>query len=399
MPVPEWSNRTFGWIFAIAGTLGSIWFLAYVGYKPGPSFEGAWTRWLPTVGSAVLGLFALFASLTSLRNRRWAAILTLVPSTAIFLLWAAETRQFDKPGQLLRMTPVGKWLEDAWLAFPVLLIPGLFWLFTRRAQPTMAKPPHTFRKIAGPVLLLASVPLASVLMSVCLVGEDNWFRDLCGYPPPFTAPKGERNSVFTGRVLRSFRSPKLGLELMEEHGALVRVEKGFWGLPRWHRTLAIVLVSTSADWDPFRAGEMYFVDADRLDGALTRFLPIFRDHRCTRTAPIKDAEIELRVLRDGLPSSGLRILGQTIRLRQQSNSNYYSVEKVPHVNVTIEGWRPRAQFSAISDENGVYDLSGLPLAGYRVGTADETGKMHWENYCCNPDGPRHSICECTVYVH
>ena len=186
---------------------------------------------------------------------------------------------------------------------------------------------------------------------------------------------------------------------MEEHGALVRVGKSFWGLPRWHQGLAIVLISTSNNWDPFQGREMYFVDADRLDGSLTRFLPIFRDHRCTRTAPIEDAEIQLRVLRDGLPSNGLRILGKTIRLRQQSNSNSYSVEKVPRVNVTIEGWKQGERFSAVSDENGVYDLSGLPIGGYRVGTEDEPGKMHWENYCCNPDGPRHSICECTVYVH
>lgn len=170
MPGPKWSNRILGWIFAIAGIVGSVFFLAYVGYKPGPSFEGHWTRWLLTVALAIFGLFALLASVISLRHRRWAAILALVPSAVIILLWAWGSSHFDHPGQVFATTPLGQWLGDCWMAFPVLLVPGVFWLFTRRAQPTLVRPVHEAWKITGLVLLLALVPVGSVLMSICLLG-------------------------------------------------------------------------------------------------------------------------------------------------------------------------------------------------------------------------------------
>lgn len=397
--IPKFSNRTSGWVFALIAIVGSIGFLAYVGYKPGPSFDGHWTRWLPTIGLAVFGFFAMLASLVSLRSRRWAAILALAPAAAIFLLWAWGSYHFDRPGDLFEWTPLGRWLDECWLAFPVLLVPGLYWLFTRKAEPTLARPVHFAWKITGIAIPLALVPVGSVLMSICLVGQDNYIGDLCLSRPPFTAQQYPRQAVFTARVLGSFQSPRLQRGAFKEHGALILVKKTFWGLSRSDRGLGILLISRFYDRNPFQA-DMYFVEADRLDGSLTRFLPIFRDHSCTRTAPLQDAEIQLRVLRDGLPSNGIRILGETVGERQkEKNSNSYYLERVPHVNVTIEGFGRDKPFSAVSDENGVYDISGLPPGGYRAGFKDESGKMHWNQYCCNPDAVRHSICECTVFVH
>lgn len=395
--IPKQSSKKFGWCFALAGVAGSVWFLAYVGYMPGPAFVGPWTRWLPIFGLAILGVISLVASLVSLKNRRWASALALVPCTALFALWAWGSRHFDEgPERLFVNSPLGEWLGNCLMLFPVLLLSGLFWMFTRKAQPILAGPVSTARKILGVVLLLVLVPIGSVLMSVCLLGEDNYFRDLCGPPAPFTAQREPQQVVFTSRILRSFRSPSLGMERWEEHGALVRVEKTFWGLPRWYRGPALVLTPTARDWDPFRGGPMYFMDADRLKGSLTRFLPVFRDHHCTRTAPLQDSEIQLRVLHDGLPASGLRILGETIRLRQEKDSDHYTVEKVPHVNVTIQGGG--RSIAAVSDEHGIYDVSGVAADYYQAGTADGTGKMQWTQFCC-PNGSRYPICECTVYVH
>jgi hypothetical protein len=395
--VPKWSNRILGWMFALAGVAGSVWFLAYVGYQPGPAFEGRWTRWLPTIGLAIFGVLAMLASLISLRSRRWAASLALVPCAAIFVLWAWRSNHFaQRPGELFVETAVGRWLGDCWLAFPVLLVPGLYWLFSRRAQPTLARPVRMLWKTMGIISLLALVPVASALMSICL--QEDGFRDLCRPVPPFTAQEYPLQTVFTARVLRSFLSPR-PQGLVQENGALVYVEKAFWGLPRWNQGLAIVL-RPSQDWNwPFQTGQTYFMDADRLKGSLTRFLPIFRDHLCTRTAPIEDAEIQLRVLRDGPPANGVRILGETVRVTEQENSKFYHSERVPGVSVTIEACGHGQRFSGISDQHGVYDVSGLPLGCYRVGTVEETSKMHWDNFCCNPDGPRHSICECPVFVH
>lgn len=365
----------FGWFFALTGVAGSVWFLAYVGYMPGPSFVGDWNRWLPTYGLVILGLVGMFASLISLRSRRWAATLALIPCAVISILWTLESHHPDRhPNVPLPSSFSSQSLAYGWLIFLFLLVSGLFWLFTRKALPILARPVSAARKILGVVLLLALVPIGSVLMSVCLPGPDNWFRDLCGPPPPFTAQREPQQSVFTARILRSFSSPRW----MQEGGALVHINGVFWGVPRWHKGLAVVIMPTFNDWRPFQNGPEYLVDADRLHGSLTRFLPIYRDHRCTRTAPLQDSEIQLRVLHDGLPASGLRILGETIRLRQEKDSNHYTVEKVPHVNVTIQG--AGKSIAAVSDERGIYDVSGLSADYIRLGLPIKRGRCNGRGF-------------------
>lgn len=56
-----------------------------------------------------------------------------------------------------------------------------------------------------------------------------------------------------------------------------------------------------------------FVDGRRLPGSLTRFLPVY-DLNCTRSDLLQDAGIDLRVLHDGPPAQGIRLIGRTLRL-------------------------------------------------------------------------------------
>jgi hypothetical protein len=108
----------------------------------------------------------------------------------------------------------------------------------------------------------------------------------------------------------------------------------------------------------FRGRETYFIEGHRQSSRLTRLLPIFEVH-CTRTAALKYAEVDLRVLRDGPPKNGVRITGYTYR---RTSANEW--KEVPNTQVGISG--PSGETIVTSDSKGLFDISGLPPGAYDV---------------------------------
>jgi len=117
------------------------------------------------------------------------------------------------------------------------------------------------------------------------------------------------------------------------------------------------------------------VDGRRLPGALTRCLPIFETY-CTHTASIADAEVDLRVLHDGPPRTGVRIMGQTVRLTSE-----HRWETVSKGKAVIGG--PAGATVVESDEHGVYDVIGLPPGYYEISRLPASGTQpNWRDREC-----------------
>lgn len=200
---------------------------------------------------------------------------------------------------------------------------------------------------------------------------------------PFTARIGPQQAVFTARILgaRKLWGPNESQWSpgWRRYWLLASVQKHFWGLPWWDHKFVIILMSARGGGVEAHHGEIDFVDGRRLPGSLTRFLPIYETF-CTRTGPLADSEVDLRVLRDGPPHEAVRILGRTVRL----TGNYpdYRWVTAPSLKVVIRG--PAGTTAAESDAHGVYDVNGLPPGSYEVGPETPVGALpNWKDAECH----------------
>ena len=120
------------------------------------------------------------------------------------------------------------------------------------------------------------------------------------------------------------------------------------------------------------------MDGNRHSRRLTRHLPIF-ETQCTRTGLLKYSEIDKRVMREGAPKNGVRIMGYT--LRRKPNHEW---QKVPGAPVSISG--PAGETIVTSDQQGLYDISGLPPGRYIVHGMDQKAGPYWARPVCFWEG-------------
>ena len=78
---------------------------------------------------------------------------------------------------------------------------------------------------------------------------------------------------------------------------------------------------------------------------------------CGRTQPAQDAEVALRILHDGPPKVGVRLIGRV----------YQEKSKRPGVKVGVSVEGSAGTTFSVTDAQGVYDLNGLPPGRYTVG--------------------------------
>jgi hypothetical protein len=178
----------------------------------------------------------------------------------------------------------------------------------------------------------------------------------CKIGPPFAKPLSPTQAVFTAKALYVGRIDRT---YAEDSGhrkglwAVARVKRRLWGLPWW--SSQIVLLSNGG----FEKGDEYFVDGSR-SSFLSSLMPIVDVGSCSRTARLEHAEIDLRVLHDGVPASGARVIGRVIRQPLGG-----APEFAQGVGVAIGG--SQGTTVVVSDERGIYDAQGLPPGHYSLG--------------------------------
>lgn len=350
-------KRGLSWVVALAAVVGSCTWFAYVASSTGPAFGARWSDWLPTVRLLLIGVLCLASTAIALRNRNWFAFL-FHAAVALCGVWFALSSLLGWADQKL---PFSTLVAPSPLvpAICLLIIPGAFWYITGRSGwPAIVSGGKSW--VANAAVLIGLV--VSTAAGAAGIDFMTIWNGECHYSPqPFTKQLVPQQAAFTAHVIASRRlwgsdsSQRVG---PRRYLALASVGKHFWGLPWWDHHVVLLLMFTRGTEDPFLRGETDFVDGRRLPGSLTRFLPIF-DTFCTRTDSMAAAEVDLRVLRDGPPQNGVRLLGRTIRLTPD-----HHWETVPKAKVEIKG--PAGTKTAESDEHGVYDVTGLPSGYYEV---------------------------------
>jgi hypothetical protein len=101
-----------------------------------------------------------------------------------------------------------------------------------------------------------------------------------------------------------------------------------------------------------------FVEGARSVGALTRLLPLIERLPCGHTGTRNYAAVAIRILRDGAPKVGVRLIG---RVYTDDQANRLPA---PGVGISIDG--PSESTVSSTDSDGIYDASGLPPGRYTL---------------------------------
>lgn len=414
------------WLVASLGSLVGLFELAKFGmsWLPSGDRDPGWLlRWLTFAGSGLFGLVFLIGSITAPRRPRRAGVIFLVflPITAFclayeesgFLVWHADgSGWFEAP---LPMTAIGltvlffvpfaapllilrnrKWaaimfVTAALVAVPLfalsrwtsVLLPhlaayatpfvlfGLFWLGTYKLgwppllQPRPRGVPRRIATLLVTCLLILCLDIALTLGLSAL--NSSLFTGDCARKTPITHPESPSHAVFTLRTIFVGRSIEALTRGQGIHGlevgdwAIGVVRERFWGVPsRWPH---LMLMTNYIYWKD----ETYFIDGVRENGLLTRALPIV-DARvgCSRSRPIQDALVDLRMLREAPPEGGTRLIGYVRKLEATTGVFQRPTAPVLVVGARINVTGTEGTKTIMTDEMGIYQLDGLPPGDYRL---------------------------------
>ncbi len=166
-----------------------------------------------------------------------------------------------------------------------------------------------------------------------------------------------RDTAFTAHVILVGHQAKLSNGWIGSW-ALVRVQEHLagWRPPR------LIFLTRGA----FRSGEDYFIDGRRPRGVLTRILPLVEVDCSPRSDFLSDAGVSLRLLKSGFPKNDVRIIGRVDRWLKATSQPYAQHERllVRGAQVVVSG--PGGVIVATTDEEGVYDVPGLPPGTYNA---------------------------------
>lgn len=338
-------RRLVSWLVVLLGILLGMLVIAVVG----GTFVGVHAPVAVFVAVAA-GCIPVLASLIALRNPRRAAWIDLCVAPLTPLLALSFPWEFGS-------------VFAALMVFSgAICIPGFFWLLTSRHNwPQLIRSPRSLRGAsfsaalgAGLLCVLVIVPAFSSLFLP-------WWAPVgdCGGRPLLTDRGIPKNIDFTARIVfvgpSSFRGSSLW--------SVANVEERFGGLSAWPSNLVIL----RGYFKPTDKDELYFVEGTRSQGAITRFLPVIEPVDCGHTAQLENATVAIRSLRDGLPQSGIRLIGMVYKGSMGSRR--------PAVGLKVRITGPAGSTIAITDPQGIYNATGLPPGHYTI----ELGTPDWHS--------------------
>lgn len=313
-----------------------------------PVFSAYGPDWSRIAGLALLGFGALLSSVVALRSPGKAGLLLLVtaPMMGACLAWWQRLGRYGEGVSLTRLLAV---FAGTSLLF---VLPGVFWFVTSRAGwspviPIRLMPTRRILQVATSFLLFSMLAVVGVVASLFL---DPVWESCYKRAPTVSVQRFPGQIALTGKIVMV--GPVGSSQLAS--WSLIHVHRRFWGWPAWAPDFVILR-------DLFKKtekGDEYFVDARRSSGLLTHFLPIIEIYPCCHTQSLDRATADIRALQDGPPKSGVRIIGRVY------TDMYVTSEPARGVNVLIAG--PGGRMSTTTDQEGVYDLSGLPAGHYSV---------------------------------
>jgi len=356
------AKKIIGWVFVSLGICLGIFGLAILDSIWGHSDTASGRFEL--LSAFLFGFISLLASVIAIRTPRRAGLLLLFCSpiafAAFFLIGIDDLRY----GRMIWYD----WLRDSFLFTLVLFVPGVFWLGTNRLNwlPLLARRESApFRRrmlrFAGMGVMLLSLVWAAAIALAILTRP---FAIDCNKRSTISR-LGRGQVVFVGKVIGTLGScvHYSGHQMCD--GAIAIVQERFWGIGS---RLALLTQGY------FENGQKYLLDGVHLNGPLTRFLPIIGFRPCNHSAQLKDAQVDLRVLRDrSSPGAGVRIIGSVVRYNGKGR------EPVSGRTVIVAG--PAGTMTLTTDALGIYDVSGLPPGRYEIHAEPRGSRSIWHTQC------------------
>jgi len=355
------AKATLKWAAIVLEALAGILLLAVLDRMWG--HRASASDWFLLAVIALFGFSSVIASATAIRNAKRAGLLLLFLTP--FGLAVSFLTQIDRLHNDMIVWYVLLWYS--FLATLILLLaPALFWLAMYRTKwaPVMSQgealsPKRRITRFAWVVsVVLVLVLIASVVLEVgaTSIGFD------CGKVPISRFNAGQ--VVFVGKVIRTLGPCESHSVRRYCYAAVALVSERFWGM-----SSKVALLTSGY----FEDGETYLIDGVHADGPLTRLIPFVQFQPCNETARVEDATVNLRVLRGGIPITGVRIIGEVTR------HNGKKWEAAPEIDVVIDG--PAGRMTAITDKEGIYDVGGLPPGNYQIRTGDGSPDFRHRRQC------------------
>jgi hypothetical protein len=252
-----------------------------------------------------------------------------------------------------------------WSAPTVLF--GLFWLGTEAlgwrplVEPRQRSPIRRVLAVVAVCVLVAGMDVVATL--ALAVWQSSLNGPDCGGRQLFSQPAFPGHAVFAARLVRTgHKVHAIGdSKKWTSDWAVGIVQEKFWGLPSsWPR---VVLLTNGIFWE----GETYFIDGHRAHGFPARFLPIIEAGPCSRTRPVEDAIVDLRILREKSTSTGSRVVGF---VQQGEPFRPWPSPPVPHtplagVRIDLAGSAGTTEV-AVTDQRGIYEIDGLTPDDYTL---------------------------------
>jgi hypothetical protein len=326
-----------GWVVLLLSMASAVWIIAVLG----GTYLGVVA---PFAYFSILfaGVIPLSASLMAARNYGVAARLylccaALAPVFIIFL-----SPEF---GGLLPATVVFSFVS----VFPYLFCR----IADRRTWPVLLGDPIWLRRrwfLAASGAGLFCVLFAGALVLTMFLP---WWPAIgdCGQRPLF----GRTELGRTGEPLSTDFIAKISMVGPRTYAgkslwAIAHIEKRYSGPSRWFPDTFILR-------ERLGPGDLlgdYFVEGQQSQSALGRFLPTIEAVSCGRTGPRQYAVVAERILQDGPPRSGARLIGRVHRAGTSAG--------VAGAEVAVEGSGRSIRLR--TDADGVYDVVGLAPGAY-----------------------------------
>jgi hypothetical protein len=299
---------------------------------------------LMTVVILAVGIAAILGSFVATRNPKtaWRIVLWVFPVTPLlvgrFFPWAVKFGTVVVTG--------------------ATLIPGLYWFFTsRRNWPLpLEKPVFPNRPILASFFtmgLFAVLIITAVLVSFSLP----WWPPIgdCGGRTLLDEQGAPRSADFTAKVL--FVGPLTYKEW--SFWAVARVEQRFSREP-WSILNLVVLRNFFHPSDKFK---WFFIEGHRSRGMIARLLPVIERDECGHSQPLKNAAVPLRILHDGAPPVGVRIIGRVYNV-----TGYTSrwERRTPSSGTALVITGLGVKTVVVTDDEGIFDVNRLPVGEYSV---------------------------------
>jgi hypothetical protein len=328
--------QILSWLIVLQGILLGMLIVAVAGEAP-----VGFTTFGRILAAGIAGLVPILASLVATRDPRAAARIDLwvSPIACLFLLMFS----WGFGGALQAMAVFSG----------AIVIPGFFWLLTARRNwpPPLANSLFSLRPRLAALLGSGLFCVFAVVAFFWSLGLPWWYRvgDCSGRP--LLDDKGTPfNTDFTATIV--FVGPRTfqGYSLW----SVVSIEERFSGMRRWDPGMVIL----RGQFKPSDKSKRYFVEGSRSETAFTHLLPVMEPVPCGRTGLRDRAAVAIRILHDGPPKSGARLIGRVYRV------NWPSQTPLSGVPISIDG--PAGDVIAVTDGDGIYDLNGIPPGQYKL---------------------------------